>query len=67
MNHIHRLRADLAVVQVALDANDQIVRDFQTHLAGSKFQGIDADGTCKDWIATADVRAWLALILAGDG
>lgn len=67
MNHIHRLQADLAAVQVALDAKDQIVRDFQTHLAGSKFQGTDADGTRKDWIATADVRAWLALILATEG
>ena len=39
MNHILRLQADLAAAQVALDAKDQIVRDFQTHLAGSKFQG----------------------------
>ena len=67
MNRIHRLQADLAAVQVALDAKDQIVRDFQTHLAGSKFHGTDADGTHKDWIATADVRAWLALILAAEG
>ena len=56
MNHIHRLQADLAAVQVALDAKDEIVRHFQTHLAGSKFQGTDADGTRKDRIATADVR-----------
>ena len=64
MNYIHQLQADLATAQGALDAKDETVRDFQAHLAGTKFQGTDADGSRKDWIATADVRAWLGLILA---
>jgi hypothetical protein len=32
--------------------------------AGSKFAGVGADGSRKDWIATRDVYAWLTHISA---
>jgi len=64
MNYILQLETKLAAARAELAAKDQIVRAFQAHLATSKFSGEEADGSRKDWIAVADVYAWLALILA---
>jgi hypothetical protein len=64
MNYIHQLKSELAAAHATLAAKEQIVRDFLAHLATSKFSGEDPDGRRKDWIAVADVRAWLALLLA---
>jgi len=43
------------------------VQEFRVHLAGGKFAGTDPDGSRRDWIATADVLAWLANITAAGG
>jgi hypothetical protein len=59
MNYIRSLQDDLAVARATLDAKDGIVAEFRTHLAGPKFQGLDLDGGRKDWIAVADLLAWL--------
>ena len=64
MNYILQLKTELAAAHAELAAKDQIVRAFQAHLATNKFSGEEADGSRKDWIAVADVYAWLALILA---
>jgi hypothetical protein len=32
------------------------------HLHGEKFRGFEPDGSRKDWIAVADVLAWLTII-----
>ena len=62
MNHIHRLQSDLNAARTALRAADEAVRAFKSHLLGAKFQGCDAHGERKDWIATSDAFAWLQTI-----
>jgi hypothetical protein len=62
MNYIRTLQTDLAASRAALDAKDEIVAEFRAHVAGPKFQGLDRDGGRKDWIAVADVLAWLSRI-----
>ena len=64
MNYIARLQAELACANAALAATTEAIREFQVHLAGDKFAGFDSDGSRKDWIATRDVNAWLARIVA---
>jgi len=34
------------------------------HLLGDKFNGTDPDGSRRDWIAVADVQAWMSRLLA---
>ncbi len=67
MNHITRLQADLAAAQAVTAATAEAVQEFRVHLAGGKFAGTDPDGSRRDWIATADVLAWLANITAAGG
>ena len=62
MNYIVRLQADVASAQAELAAKAEAIQAFHIHLAGEKFRGIEADGSRKDWIAVADVLAWLAII-----
>jgi hypothetical protein len=62
MNHIRALTERAARAEAALVAKDEAIARFRAHLAGPKFQGIETDGGRKDWIAVADVFAWLALI-----
>lgn len=64
MNYIARLQADLAAAADALSAKAEAIQEFRVHLAGDKFVGTDTDGSRKDWIATGDVHAWLARIIA---
>ncbi len=64
MNHIVRLQTDLAAAQAQITAKADAIQEFRIHLAGSKFAGVDADGSRKDWIATSDVYAWLTHISA---
>jgi hypothetical protein len=66
MNHITRLQIDLAAAQTALAAKDQAIQAFRTHLNGEKFRGFEDDGSRKDWIAIADVLAWLAMIKSAE-
>jgi len=67
MNHIARLQADLDAARTAATATGEVIQEFRVHLAGSKFAGTDADGNRRDWIATADVHAWLARIAGAGG
>jgi len=62
MNYIRSLQGNLATARATLDAKDGIVAEFRTHLASPKFHGLDLDGGRKDWIAVADVLAWLSRI-----
>jgi len=63
MNYITRLQADLAAAEDENRAMRDAVAEFRCHLAGEKFNGTEPDGGRKDWIAVADVNAWLARIL----
>lgn len=61
--YIQRLQNELAAAKAENQARRDAAYDFLTHLAGAKFNGEDADGARKDWIAVGDVRAWMARIL----
>ena len=67
MNHIARLQADLDAARTAASATGEVIQESRVHLVGSKFAGTDADGSRRDWIATADVHAWLARVAAAGG
>ena len=62
MNYIHALTARATAAEATVAAKDGMIEHFRAHLAGPKFQGTETDGARKDWIAVADVFAWLALI-----
>ncbi len=64
MNYIARLQEELASVNAVLVAKADTIQEFRVHLAGDKFAGFEPDGDRKDWIAVADVNAWLARIAA---
>ena len=64
MNYIARLQEELASANAALVAKADAVQEFRVHLAGDKFVGFETDGGRNDWIAVADVNAWLARIAA---
>jgi len=66
MNHIARLQADLASARAEIAARTAIIQDFRTHLQGAKFSGTDPDGSRRDWIAVADVQAWMSRLLAAE-
>jgi len=66
MNHIHRLQAELASARAELRAKRNVLHEFHVHLLSPKFQGFDADGQRKDWIATSDVIAWLQTIIEAE-
>ena len=63
MNHIARLQADLAAMQAEAAARTRIVQELRTHLTSAKFHGTDPDGSRRDWIAVADVDAWMVRLL----
>ena len=62
MTYIRTLQGRLASAEEALRAKDEALTEFRIHLDGPKFQGTDADGARKDWIAVADVLRWLTRI-----
>ncbi|WP_459677985.1 hypothetical protein [Acidisoma sp. 7E03] len=62
MTYIRTLQGRLASAEEALRAKDEAVTEFRIHLDHPKFQGTDADGSRKDWIAVADVLRWLTRI-----
>ena len=59
MNYIKQIQADLAARSAELDEIQKRVAEFEAHLGSQKFQGVDLDGSRKDWIATSDVIASL--------
>ena len=62
MNHIHRLQHERDAAQGRLRATTEALQSFRVHLLGPKFQGCEADGGRKDWIAVGDVFRWLRTI-----
>ena len=62
MTYIRTLQTHLAAARIALEAKDVVLAEFRAHLDGPKFHGLDLDGGRKDWIAVADVLAWLGRI-----
>lgn len=62
MNFIKKLQADLEAKTTELDAKLAIIAEFERHLQGPKYRGIDTDSTRKDWISTGDVTEWLRSI-----
>lgn len=62
MNHITRLHAELSAARAVIAAEDGAIQAFRVHLHGEKFRGVEADGSRKDWIAIADVLAWMTII-----
>jgi len=63
MNHILSLQAKNAALQAKLVEVETLARDMRSHLAGDKFQGVDLDGSRKDWIATGDVNNFIDRVL----
>lgn len=63
MKYVTRLQAELAAAEDENRAMRDAVAEFRCHLAGPKFSGTEPDGGRKDWIAVADVNAWLARVL----
>jgi hypothetical protein len=59
MNFIHRLKADLATRDIAVNAAQQQIQDFLQFLGTEKFLGVDTDEQRKDWISTRDVVTML--------
>lgn len=59
MNYIKKLQTEKVELENKLAHMKQSITDFQTHLHSEKFQGVQADGSRKDWISTADVLNWL--------
>jgi len=62
MNHIARLQTDLSAARAAITARDAAIQDFRVHLDSDKVRGSESDGSRKDWIAVADVLAWMTII-----
>lgn len=64
MNFIHKLQQENAILVASLAELEAEIIRFRAHLAGPKFQGVDADGARRDWIATDDVDAFTMRLLS---
>lgn len=58
-NYIKRLEAENAEKAERIAALEQELSNFRMHIDGPKFRGVEADGSRRDWIATADVARWI--------
>ena len=63
MKYVTRLQAELAAAEDENRAMWDAVAEFRCHLAGPGLGGTGPGGGREDWIAVADVNAWLARIL----
>jgi hypothetical protein len=63
VSYIVRFQSEVAQLQGALCAKDEALRAFRAHLTSEKFQGFEAGGSRKDWIAIRDVDVWLCDII----
>ncbi len=59
MNHIHKLTAEVRKLQYVRTQYAGHINAFRIFLNSPKFQGVDLDGSRKDWISTTDVLQWL--------
>ncbi|HUN39260.1 MAG TPA: hypothetical protein VMU81_03110 [Acetobacteraceae bacterium] len=58
-NYIIKLREQVATLEVEAEEIRDRAQEFRIHFAGPKFSGTEHDGSCKDWISTAEVEQWL--------
>ena len=63
-NYIHRLQADLADRDAKLAAVCEELNHLRRSLDGPKYNGVEADGSRRDWMATADLELWIGRIRA---
>ena len=59
------LKSELAKKDSEIAELRRKLQEFRTHLAGPKFQGVDDDGSRRDWISSGDVDYRLIEILQG--
>jgi hypothetical protein len=61
-NFIKTLQAENAEMKAKIEAMEHAMNLFRSHLCSSKFQGFEADGSRRDWIAVNDVFRWIETI-----
>jgi hypothetical protein len=59
MNHILKITEENRALRAKLTETAETLQAFRAFLSSSKFTGTEADGSRKDWIATADVAKFL--------
>ena len=64
MNYIKQLQQDNRIQANQINQTDHAINNFRIFLSSSKFNGVDLDGSRKDWISVDDVRRELELIRA---
>lgn len=62
MNHIHRMQNEIVQLNGDILTRSERIQEFREHLASSKFNAVQSDGSRGDWIAVADVQRWLRYI-----
>ena len=63
MNYIKRLQGENKELAARLGQAEQELQEFRRFLCTSKFEGVDLDGSFKNWINTSDVHNHLNIIL----
>ena len=63
-NYILRLQRESEQKDARIAQLESGLRELQVHLDLPKFNGVDADGSRKDWIATGDVNRMILEILS---
>lgn len=64
MGYINVLQKKVEALEGRSTQAQHLIQQFRQHLDIAKFKGVDQNGERKDWIATADVEAWLRNITA---
>ena len=64
MNYIKQLQQDNRIYANQINQADHAINNFRVFLNSDKFNGVDLDGSRKDWISVDDVRRELELIRA---
>ena len=68
MNYIKRLQGENKELKNRMEMAELELQEFRRFLCTSKFEGVDLDGSFKNWINTRDVHNHLNIILdAMDG
>lgn len=65
MNFIKQLQADKEVLANRVNHLEQAIAELRGLALSDKHQGIDLDGTRKDWIASGDILTWANRTLFG--
>jgi hypothetical protein len=64
--YINTLQEENIALKAKIEAMEVAMNLFQDHLCSSKFQGFEADGSRRDWIAVADVHRWINVIRSAE-